>query len=204
MPEPITNLREHKISLRKKFKEIRFSFTPAQKADMDERIFSRLIATKAYRDCKVLLTYVSTDIEVDTRKLILHALADGKTVAVPKCIDGTRNMKFYIIHSFDDLEVATFSVLEPKVQQCTELLDFKGALCIVPGLAFDMNGYRLGYGKGYYDRFLNRAEGLLNYGLCYCSCTVNRLAYGKFDVPVNTLITEKYSRKIPIERCQNG
>lgn len=204
MSEPVINLREYKISLRKKFKEIRFGFTPEQKASMDERIFSRLISTKAYQDCNTLLTYVSTDIEVDTRKLIEKALSDGKTVAVPKCIDGTRNMKFYIINSFDDLEVATFSVLEPKVQQCTELLDFHCALSVVPGLAFDMNGYRLGYGKGYYDRFLNRVEGLTNVGLCYCSCTVNHLTYGKFDVPVQTLITEKYTRKIPTERSQHG
>lgn len=204
MSEPITNLKEYKIALRKKFKEIRFSLTPEQKASIDERIFSRLISTKAYQDCSVLLTYVSTDIEVDTRKLIEKALSDGKTVAVPKCIDGTRNMKFYVIKSFDDLEVATFSVLEPKARQCSELSEFNNAVCIVPGLSFDMSGYRLGYGKGYYDRFLNRVEGLYNIGLCYCSCTVNRLTYGKFDVPVHTLITEKYTRKIPLERCQHG
>lgn len=204
MPERITNLKEYKITLRKKFKEIRFNFTPTQKALMDDKIFSRLTSTKAYKECGVLLTYVSTDIEVDTRKLIRTALSEGKIVAVPKCIDGTRNMKFYIIHSFDDLEVATFSVLEPKVAQCEELLEFRNALCIVPGLAFDMSGYRLGYGKGYYDRFLNRAEGMTNIGLCYCSCTVNRLSYGKFDVPVNMLITEKYIRKIPFEGSRHG
>ena len=168
--------------------------SPEKKLMLDNLIFDRIINSKAYLNSNVVLCYVSTAIEVDTHRLIKHSLENSKIVAVPKCITGTRNMKFYIIKSFDDLEVATFSVLEPKVDICEELDNFDNAICIVPGLAFDLNGYRLGYGKGYYDRFLDKAPDVKKIGICYCSCTVNKLINGKYDIPIDALITEKYFR----------
>ncbi len=168
----------------------------SEKAAKDNAVLAKIISTEVYRRCKMLLTYVSTAIEVDTKGLINTALKDGKAVIVPKCVDGTREMKFYEIHSLDDLEVCAFGVLEPIPEKCREITYFENAVCIVPGLAFDLCGYRLGYGKGYYDRFLSAHGELYNIGICYCGCTVNRLEHGRFDVPVNMLITEKYMRKI--------
>lgn len=188
------DIREYKMSLRKKYKDIRNSMSTEKKLKLDNLIFDRLVNSKAYLDSKLLLCYVSTTIEVDTHRLIKHSLQNSKIVAVPKCIAGTRDMKFYVIKSLDDLEVATFSVLEPKVDICHELTNFSSAICIIPGLAFDLNGYRLGYGKGYYDRFLDKAPSVKKIGICYCSCTLNKLIKGKFDVPVDALITEKYFR----------
>lgn len=192
------DLREYKMTLRKKYKEIRISMPSEKKRERDTRIFEKLISSKAYRECSLLLTYVSTDIEVDTHRLIRYSLEQGKRVAVPKCIAGTREMKFYLITSMDDLEVATFSVLEPKVHFCQELKEYEDshAVCIVPGLAFDMDGFRLGYGKGYYDRFLFKAKPLVKIGLCYCSCTAVHLLRGKYDIPVDILTTEKYLKNI--------
>ena len=190
------DIREYKMSLRKKHRDIRINMSLDKKLKLDSLIFEKLVNSKVYLDSNVLLSYVSTAIEVDTHRLIKHALENSKVVAVPKCIAGTRDMKFYIIKSFDDLEVATFSVLEPIIDICEELNNFGNALCIVPGLAFDLNGFRLGYGKGYYDRFLDRAPGIKKIGICYCSCTVNKLIKGKFDVPVDALITEKYFRTL--------
>ena len=103
-------------------------------------------------------------------------------------------MEFYLIKSFNDLEVATFSVLEPKVNQCEKLTQFSQSVCIVPGLAFDIRGYRLGYGKGYYDRFLNKYD-LPKFGICYTLCTQTKLINGKYDKPVDLLITDKYTHK---------
>lgn len=188
------DIREYKMSLRKKYKEIRKNMTPDDKYERDQKIYEKLITSKAYKDCSLVLTYVSTKIEVDTHQLIKYSLENSKIVAVPKCIAGTRNMKFYVIKSIDDLEVATFSVLEPKLDLCSELIEFDNAICIIPGLAFDVNGYRLGYGKGYYDRFLDKSPNVNKIGICYCSCTTNNLARGKFDIPVNIIITEKYSK----------
>lgn len=185
------DIRDYKNKLRNKYKSIRKSMSAEYKRKLDTAIFNRLISLKAYKQSDTVLTFVSTDIEVNTHNIINYSLEQGKKVAVPKCINGTRNMVFYLIESFDDLEVATFSVLEPKTDKCKVLDNFDNSICIVPGLAFDLNGYRLGYGKGYYDRFLGKYNGI-NIGICYCSCTLNKLIRGKFDRNVDILITDKY------------
>lgn len=190
------DIREYKKNLRAKFKQIRKDMTPQNKAELDDKICKKLVSTDVYKKCKRLLTYVSTEIEVDTMQLIHTALDDGKIVAVPRCIDGTRNMDFYIITSDKQLESGAFGVLEPDPDKCELLNCFDDAVCIVPALAYDMDGYRLGYGKGYYDRFLSAHSGLYNIGIEYCSCTVSNLVRGRFDVAADMLVTDKYIKKI--------
>lgn len=190
------DIREYKKSLRAECKKLRKSMDAESKAARDNDIFKRITASAAYCSADIILTYVSTDIEVDTHKLIAQAIADGKRVAVPRCIDGTRDMDFYFIKSPDDLEPGSFGVLEPAPEKCVKAYAFETALCIIPGLAFDMHGYRLGYGKGYYDRFLSAHPRLVKMGICYCSCTCNELIHGRFDVSADLLVTEKYTRKI--------
>ncbi len=190
------DIREYKKELRAKFKQLRRDMTQEHKEKLDDMIISKLTSTEAYKKCKCLLTYVSTEIEVDTMKLIHTAMDDGKIVAVPRCIDGTRNMDFYIITSNKQLEAGSFGVLEPVPERCELLTDFSDAICIVPALAYDMEGYRLGYGKGYYDRFLSSHRGLYNIGIEYCCCTVTTLVRGKFDVAADMLVTEKYVKKL--------
>ncbi len=193
MPVIKIDIRKYKNKLRKKYKNIRNNLS--NKSKLDETIFDKVVSLESYKKSNFIIAYVSTKIEVDTRKIIEFSLSQGKKVAVPKCIDGTRNMDFYFINSFDDLETGTFSVLEPKHNLCVKVENFKNSICIVPGLAFDGKGYRLGYGKGYYDRFLNNYKGK-KIGLCYCRCTLNSLIVGKFDKHVDLLITEKYIRRI--------
>ena len=190
------DIREYKKSLRAKYKQILTDMSEELKASLDESIFKKLISTDVYKNCSIRLTYVSTAIEVDTFRLIRQALSDGKTVAVPKCVSGTRDMIFYVINDLSQLEPGAFSVLEPVPERCEELKEFKGAVCIVPALAYDMEGYRLGYGKGYYDRFLSAHRGMYNIGIEYCSCTASKLIRGYFDVASDMLVTEKYIKKI--------
>lgn len=189
------DIRVYKNDLRLKYKNIRKEISPDKKSELDKKIFNKIISLNSYKKSELILTFVSTDIEVDTHELIKYSISIGKKVAVPKCISGTRQMEFYLINSMDDLEAATFSVLEPKTDICTKLVNYGNSICIIPGLAFDVKGYRLGYGKGYYDRFLSNYTGQ-NIGICYCSCTLNKLINGKFDKSVDVLITEKYIRKI--------
>lgn len=186
------DIREHKNALRNKYKQLRREMSEAEKSSRDERIMSRLLYLPSYKRCDTLLTYVSTDIEVDTIKLIKRALKDGKRVAVPRCVKGTRDMIFYVINSFGDLEKGSFSVMEPMPKRCGKLKKFDGALCIVPALAYDRYGYRLGYGKGYYDRFLSAHKNLLKVGIVYNSCMTTELVHGRFDVSADMIVTEKY------------
>lgn len=186
------NLKEYKKKLRDGYKKLRTDMPTEKKAELDRKICERFLATAAYKNCSVLMSYVSTEIEVDTSGIIKAALKDGKTVAVPRCVEGTRDMIFYVINSREQLEPGAFGVLEPNVSRCAELDSFEGAVCIVPALAYDMEGYRLGYGKGYYDRYLSAHKGLYNVGIEYCCCTASKLVRGKFDVAADMIVTEKY------------
>lgn len=190
------DIRVHKKELRDKYKRIRRDMSDEIKNERDNQIFSRLINMEAYKKSNLVLTYVSTEIEVDTIRFIEYALNDNKTVAVPRCVEGTRNMDFYVIKTLDDLEQGSFSVLEPVPEKCSKLLEFDNAFCIVPALVYDSYGYRLGYGKGYYDRFLSANNNMFRVGIGYCCCMVTKLIHGRFDVAVNTIVTEKY-----IKRC---
>ena len=120
----------------------------------------------------------------------------GIRVAVPKCIPKQKQLDFFFINSFDDLSEGKFGILEPDEKKCERALKFKkDSLCIVPGLSFDIHGFRLGYGGGYYDRFINKFEGY-TVGLCYSNCVRNEVPIEKFDMQVDFLITDKSIRKI--------
>ena len=89
-----------------------------------------------------------------------------------------------------DLRPGTYSILEPDPLSCSPCDPALDALCLVPGLSFDDQGYRLGYGKGYYDRFLASFTGLA-IGLCYFRDLTRKLPRGRFDFPVHTMVTER-------------
>ena len=185
----MNDIRPLKQKLRAESKLYRNELSSNEKAELDSKISDRLFNTWQYKSCEVLLTYVSTEIEVDTREIISRALADGKRVAVPRCIDNTRLMDFYFIKDFDDLESGYMGVLEPIPEKCEKMTDFSEGLCIVPALMFDLYGYRLGYGKGYYDRFLSNFCGE-TLGICYNRCVREKLPHGKFDKCVERIITQ--------------
>ena len=199
---PVRNIREIKIQLRSKIKKQRTNMEPLKRERMDADIRKRLFSLWQYKSCRQLFVYVSKDIEVDTKQIILQALEDGKKVAAPRCITEGSLMDFYYISSLADLEKGTFGVLEPKPDVCRKATDFSDGVCIVPGLSFDSEGYRLGYGKGYYDRFLNDFDGC-KIGICYSACVKWELPHGFYDRPVDLLVTERYFRKIHKEKRLN-
>ena len=95
--------------------------TPEKKQAADARILRRVTGLHEYASCGTVLTYVSKPIEVDTIALIERALADGKRVAAPRCVEGRREMEFFLIHSLEDLAAQTFGVLEPVRERCVLL-----------------------------------------------------------------------------------
>lgn len=177
-----------KKELRNKFIEKRLKINEEEKRISDEIIFDKLINLDLFKKSSCILSYVSTKTEVDTRNIIEYSFMKGKTVAVPRCDKNSNLMKFYHIKSFDDLEKSYFNILEPD-HFCIEQVDFSDAICIVPGLAFDKNGYRLGYGRGYYDRFLSE-NSIPAVGLCYKSFLVDNLPVEGFDIAVDSIITD--------------
>ena len=190
----LIDIRPIKIELRQKYRSLRQSMPQEIKAQRDEAIAAQVRRLWQYQRNNILLVYVSTPIEVDTFRIIDQALKDGKKVAVPRCVPDTRNMEFYYIDSVDELSPGMFGVLEPT--PCPEKLyaERDGGLCLVPAFSYDWRGYRLGYGKGYYDRFLSRFEGNI-VGICYSDCVQRSLPHGRYDRPVELLVTEKYLRR---------
>lgn len=191
---PVKDIRPLKAGLREHYKDLRRAMSPAVKAEWDGEIARRLTGLWQYKQNSRLFTYVSTPIEVDTRRIITQALREGKRVAVPRCVPGTRDMEFYWIDSVEELEPGTFGVLEPRPDRIRLVRDLSGGLCLVPALCYDWRGYRLGYGKGYYDRFLAGFGGHM-VGICYADCVRRKLPHGRFDSRVELLVTEQYLRR---------
>lgn len=192
--EKKTDIRIIKGELRTRFKTLRREMDSQVKAEKDAAILKRLLELPEYKAATLVLTYVSTAIEVDTLELIRRALAEGKRVAVPYCIPGKIDMLFCEIFSLDDLTPGSFGVLEPDPEKQPVLREFSDSVCVLPGLGFDLEGYRLGYGKGYYDRFLSKYPGT-NLGVCYNVCLKPLLPHGRYDRMVDVLVTEKFVKR---------
>lgn len=187
------DIRIYKTELRQAARARRAAMPPEVKAAADKAVENNVRRLYQYRGAGTIMVYVSTAIEISTRGIIENAWADGKKVAVPCCIPGTREMQFHYITSFDELAPGTFSVLEPD-EHLPVVENFNRCLMLVPGFVYDRFGYRLGYGKGYYDRYISRFTGV-TVGLCYEHEVTYRLQHGRFDRPVGTILTEKRIRK---------
>lgn len=188
------DLRVYKKARRERYRALRKSFSPEEKAEKDANILNKILSSGLYRESRTLLCYVSTEEEIDTHALIRQAVADGKQVAVPYCISGTREMQFYRISSLEELVPRTFGVLEPVAREENKLVDYSGSICILPGIVFDRYGYRLGYGGGYYDRFLSQHYREATLGVCYEECFVSRLNHGRYDVACKLIVTDQSVR----------
>ena len=181
----------NKKQLRSFYKQQRRCMDKSVKTDLDAKIAQKLLDSEMYKACDDLLVYVSFGIEVDTLEIIRQALAE-KNVYCPRCVEGTNIMEFYKVSSFADLQQGSYGILEPQTNSDTLNGFGKNALCVVPALSYDKKGYRLGFGKGYYDRFLSGFDGV-SVGICYDNCLIDELPSDKFDICVDHLITENKS-----------
>lgn len=188
------NIKEEKAALRRHYRGLRECLPQEKKRALDDKIFQKLLTLREYERCDTIFCYVSKTIEVDTIPILTHALSAGKTVAVPRCIPGTPYMDFYRIESLEHLASGSFGLLEPDPALCQKITDFSSGLCLLPGFCFDRYGYRIGYGKGYYDRFLAGFSGHTA-GICYSSFVIDLLPHGYFDRKVDIMVTEKYIRR---------
>ena len=176
-------LREERLAAREALSE-------QERSVLDDRITQKLLATSEYAEATTVLTYVSVSSEVSTRMFIECALRDGKMVAVPRCLPG-HCLEFAAIISLDQLIAAPFGLLEPpkELPALTEE-QMDASICIVPALLVDTKGYRLGYGAGFYDRFLSTYPGKKICLAYQQSLSRTTLPHTAFDVAVDVVITE--------------
>jgi 5-formyltetrahydrofolate cyclo-ligase len=179
-----------KSEWRKKIKNLLISTEDNDRKIRDEKIASQLFQTKQWQNSRCIGITVSRKFELDTTLIIEKAWDEGKTVCVPKCYSTNKKMEFRKLNSFDDLENVYMDLYEPVIEKTKiiprEQIDF----LLVPGLVFDKKGYRIGYGGGYYDRFLQDYTGS-TLSIAYSFQTTAELPFEEFDVPVEQIITEE-------------
>ena len=158
-------------------------------------ILDKIVALREYREADLILIYASYNGEVDTYRLIDRALSDGKRVACPRCrIEGEAALlDFYRIDSKEDLVPGYKGIPEPRDEEEKRLAedDMIGCPVIVPLVGYDRDNNRLGYGKGFYDRFFADCDGLMKIGIAYKCQEEERLPVDKYDIRLDMIINEK-------------
>lgn len=183
-----STVRDEKRALRHKYAAIRQAMSKEERLESSRAICKNFLSTMAYAHADVILLYHSINQEVDTTELLKTLISSDKGVALPVCRDNGE-MIFRFINSEDDLTKGFFSAPEPN-DKCEEFISSRHTLCVIPAIAFDRQGYRLGYGKGYYDRYLTDPS-IVKVGFAYDELFVDKLPRGRFDIACDLVITPK-------------
>lgn len=161
------------------------------KSNYDKIIFNRLINSEVYKKAKSIFTYISFGSEVDTKKFIEYALKDNKDIYVPKTDKANKEMIAIRINSLDNMSVDKWGIFEPKYVDKNKIGE-NFDLIIMPGVAFDRVGNRIGYGGGYYDKYIsNIVCDSMKLALAYDLQIVNKIETEEHDIKVNNIITNK-------------
>ena len=174
----------NKTELRSHIRALKRQMTESEIAAKSAALKEQLLQTDAYRNARTLYGYVSYNQEVRTLPILEQALKDGKQVAVPKCYGS--EMRFIYISSLHQLAKGSFGIPEPIDDG--PVGNDPQALVLMPGLAFDLHGRRVGYGGGYYDKFLAQEPEHPTIALCYDFQILADLETDEFDIPVGTVL----------------
>ena len=176
-----------KKTLRKRYLAARTALSAGKKRGIDRAITENVLKSALYREAKCVFCYVSTAEEIDTRAILEAALRDGKTVCVPLCGRGG-SMSARRITAFSDLQAGHYGILEPS-DAAEEIAPEDIDLVLAPALSCDRAGFRLGYGGGYYDRFLAKT-GAVCAALCAEARLTDALPAEPFDRRCGYIFTE--------------
>ena len=183
-----------KNCIRKKILALRKGFPKDLLESRSSQIVQRVLCHPSYRNAECVLCYIDAKGEVQTKELIEHAWAHGKCIAVPRVHGDV--MKFYFISSYEQLEPGSFGIMEPKMD-CPELTSIpERSLVIMPGVAFDLSGNRIGYGKGYYDKYFAAYENIYKIGLAFSFQIAPEISSDVFDIKANCIITDSIFSEI--------
>ncbi|MBP8128053.1 MAG: 5-formyltetrahydrofolate cyclo-ligase [Candidatus Hydrogenedentes bacterium] len=179
-----------KDRIRADFLAARRALLPKTAREHSRAIVARVCSLPEFAAAQAILTYVaSKDNEVETRGLIEALLADARPVWVPLA-RGSSVLVWSRLLALDELAPGRFGILEPR-PECRRILDLpRDAMALVPGIAFSAAGQRIGYGGGYFDRFLSRFTGTAA-GLAYECQIAPSWAVDAHDVPVAMVVTER-------------
>ncbi|WP_195954078.1 5-formyltetrahydrofolate cyclo-ligase [Clostridium saudiense] len=182
--------------LRKEMLKIRDDIEVVLKKQYDDIIFKRLINSDNYKNSNKIFTYISFGSEVDTKEFIKYALSDNKEIYVPKTDKIKKEMVAIRISSLDNMSVDKWGILEPKTVEKDKIGE-EFDLVIMPGVAFDRVGNRIGYGGGYYDKYIsNKNIKCPKFALAYDFQIVDKIQVEEHDIKTEGVMTNKEFIKV--------
>jgi 5-formyltetrahydrofolate cyclo-ligase len=180
---------KNKKYYREQVKALRDALSKEEKEKKDFAIYNKVVNSKEYKEASCIFIYVSYQNEVDTHEIIKTALSQGKTVCVPKIISLKEGMKVLRINDFNELKASAYGILEPE--QVLEENFVIPDLVYTPGVAFDLKGGRIGYGGGFYDRFLDGLnKDVPKYALAYSFQIFDSVPMDERDQRIDAVISE--------------
>lgn len=187
----VPGLKGEKHRIREEVLKKRLSVPENVKSNADIRMTKRLLSLASFRYAGTILFYYPIKGEPDLTPAVSEAIAMGKRVAFPKCYPDGIGMIYKFVTSLSELSPAMYGIPEPPEENESYVpSQFKSDICIVPAVCFDRDGYRIGYGKGYYDRFLAGFGGT-SVGFTLDCLLKDSVPRGRYDRAVDMIITEK-------------
>lgn len=180
---------QSKKEIRKYIIEKREAIEYGVRKEWDINVFNNLVNSEFYKRAKVIFAFVSFKSEVDTHQIINRAISDKKIICVPKIKSKEKGIEIFKINSMTELSIGYHGILEP-FDNCPPVDAKELNLILMPGAAFDRQGGRVGYGMGYYDRFLTNLKGYVDkIALAYGLQVLEKVPMDETDVRINGIIT---------------
>jgi len=170
--------------IRKTISQLKREMSPSEIERRSALLAQQLFQTELYKSAHSIYGYIAINQEVRTIPILQRALQDNKTVAIPKILNN--EMCFIIINDLDQLAPGYAHIPEPIAN--TPLANDPNALILTPGLAFDLQGHRIGYGGGFYDRFLTAEPNHPTVALCYDFQLMPNIKPDEFDIAVDSVL----------------
>ena len=180
-----------KSLIRKEILDIRSKLGENQHKNMTKMVINRFMESEHYKKAKNIMIFISFKDEINTHEFIKMALKDNKNILIPITLPKTKKLKPSQLKDFDELELGFYDILTPR-EEFIRYVDPKDIdLIIVPGLAFDMDGNRIGFGGGYYDRFLSTLDHITKLSIAFDFQVLDNIPNGPLDIPVDYIYTDK-------------
>lgn len=185
----VRSLETNKSGLRKEKLTLRKNLSENERIEKSLSITDRLLGIPEFDKCKNVLIYASYNNEVETDRVVLKAMLKGKNIYMPK-VNGDE-MEFYRVFSLDELAAGAFGIREPYDIEHLKYDGVPETVCILPMAVFDNEGNRIGYGKGYYDKYLSRINVDYMIGLAFeCQRSEVVIDTDKHDRKLHIAVTE--------------
>ncbi|RSK27848.1 5-formyltetrahydrofolate cyclo-ligase [Bacillus sp. HMF5848] len=180
----------NKGEIRKQMKQELSQLSEAKREEMSKSIYNKLFSSSLWREADTIGITIAMPFEINTKPIIKKAWDEQKQVLVPKCIPSKRILDYYELTDFNQLETVYYNLQEPNVHKAKKNSADACSLLFVPGLAFNIEGYRIGFGGGYFDRLLASYKGGPTIALAYKLQIISNIPHSSFDMRVNHILTE--------------